>query len=155
MAVDFHAQTGPTPADWRVVAVGVKIGTVNRLRKIRTADPTVGPFKTAKFTPLQAASLGLPQKKKVVAYIHGKPVRRVSQLPGLPMPRKVQVFRGGVAFDDVVLLPFPFPDALHSWLASQASSWVNADGSEERMGRVWLILEEIELAYLRFTGAEG
>ena len=128
---------------------------MNRLRKIRTADPTVGPFKTAKFTPLQAASRGLPQKTKVVAYIHGKPVRRVSQLPGLPMPRKVQVFRGGVAFDDVVLLPFPFPDALHSWLASQASSWVNADGSEERIARVCVILDEIERAYQRFTGADG
>ena len=71
------------------------------------------------------------------------------------MPRKVQIFRGGVAFDDVVLLPFPFQRALHSWLASQASSWVDADGSEERMGRVCLILEEIERAYQRFTAAEG
>ncbi len=122
---------------------------------IRTADSTVGTFRTAKLTPLQAASRGLPQRSKVPAYIHGKPVRRVSQLPGLPMPRKVQIFRGGVAFDDVVLLPFPFPDALHSWLASQAPSWVDADDSEERMGRVCLTLEEIERAYLRFTAAEG
>ena len=128
---------------------------MNRLRKIRTADPTVGPFRTAKFTPLQAASRGLPQKSKIPAYIHGKPVRRVSQLPGLPMPRKVQVFRGGVAFDDCVLLPFPFQRALHSWLATQACSWVDADRSEERMGRVCVILDEIERAYQRFTEWEG
>lgn len=125
---------------------------MNRLWQHRESKRTTGLFKTAKFTPLQAVARGITVKDCARAYIRGRAVRRVDQLPGLPMPTKVQVFRGGVAFDDCLLLPFPFSSALQAWLISQVKSWSDAARSEEEAERVVLILRQIERAYSRFLG---
>jgi hypothetical protein len=112
--------------------------------------PTVGPFRTAKFSPLQAAARGVALKKSAPAYIHGRQLWRVSQLPGLPIPHKVQIFRGGVAFDDCVLLPFPFSAALMAWFIGQTVSWANASRNEEERERLLLLLEAIDTTCRRF-----
>jgi len=128
---------------------------MNRLHHRRKAVSELPPFKTAKFTPLQAVARGVLPKKQAVAYIHGKAVRWVRQLPGVPMPSKVQVFRGGVALDDCVLLPFPFSAALQAWLSSQAASWTCASGSMEVWERIYLILDRIECGLNEFNGLDG
>jgi hypothetical protein len=124
---------------------------VNRLGQTRKLAVDLGPLRTAKFTPAQAVSRSVQIKKPAPAYIHGRPVWRVSQMPGIPFPIKVAVYRGGVEFDDCVLIPFPFSTAIQAWLLSQAASWSTMEPSPDAQGRVFLILQDIDQAHLTFS----